>query len=316
MIDATDIKTTESSNSVLHDMLKVMSVKIINSCKMQIFDQLTGRQIVDNFAKDTFEYCTIFDREHTLNITYEFNVTRTIWLKSTSYQKLKYVYQESEYYCIFFDETSYVLNNVEMKKFDSENHTDLLFWTTPMKKNIPFAISHGISILSNVIVTDKLYYLNNNIMDRLLCKISFPYDIYKTIDSLTDDDFQTMTYGDSGTRIFNDDMRKSKICKKSIICDMNCDINMHMNDAFELIKYDIGGHFSKHRDRQRHPNHKFTIILYPPQTIDGGDLKMYPFDDDTFTVTIKMDPLYWVGVIFPIDTRHESVAVSSGNKIL
>lgn len=118
-----------------------------------------------------------------------------------------------------------------------------------------------------------------------------------------------------GVSKVDESQRKSLVHKNKFKINFNVDnlpYGTRINQDWELLLYNEGGFFNKHRDRQLNPNHKYTALLYPKSTHTGGELVL---EDDISTTLIESSKiLNWTLVIFPIDLQHESLQVKSGIK--
>lgn len=118
---------------------------------------------------------------------------------------------------------------------------------------------------------------------------------------------------DAVRRTTNLSVRNSKISKETISIEMVTNLPIDISDNFEYLEYTTGGHFKVHTDRQRFDSHNVTVLLYPPQTVSGGDLIIY----DSYEIErkrIAMPSTEWKCVIIPIGVRHSSSEIISGTK--
>jgi hypothetical protein len=90
---------------------------------------------------------------------------------------------------------------------------------------------------------------------------------------------------------------------------------------WELIRYDVGGKFEKHKDRLRenirdgYYIHTHTGLLYPPGSFSnytGGELIFYNGNEETIIETSKFDK--YTLIIFDINTLHKINPVISGSR--
>jgi hypothetical protein len=96
------------------------------------------------------------------------------------------------------------------------------------------------------------------------------------------------------------------------------DVSIKIYKMYDYIRYNIGGKFINHVDNQQYIQHNYSIILYPPQDIEGGELIVYhnvPENEDKKSI-IKMGKNIWTFVMFPTGVIHNSNAVLKGEKSL
>jgi len=96
------------------------------------------------------------------------------------------------------------------------------------------------------------------------------------------------------------------------------DISIKIYKMYDYIRYNIGGKFINHIDNQQYIQHNYSIILYPPQDIEGGELIVYhtvPENEDKKSI-IKMDKNIWTFIMFPTGVIHNSNTVLKGEKSL
>jgi len=121
---------------------------------------------------------------------------------------------------------------------------------------------------------------------------------------------------DDDIRQENMTIRNSKISDIPIKMFINVlsDHITYVHDIFEYITYDIGGHFVEHVDYERElPDGKksnCTFLIYPPQTVVGGELIIKDKLNNVYTIKPLSDE--WIIVIFKCDLLHSSKPVTSG----
>jgi predicted 2-oxoglutarate/Fe(II)-dependent dioxygenase YbiX len=94
--------------------------------------------------------------------------------------------------------------------------------------------------------------------------------------------------------------------------------------SFELLKYDVGGFFLKHRDKlfsneNSYHLHTHMCLLYPPRRLTeytGGSLIIYDEDESVVDKIEIETSLFddWTFVIFDQKTCHEITPVISGQR--
>ena len=90
---------------------------------------------------------------------------------------------------------------------------------------------------------------------------------------------------------------------------------------FELLKYEIGGFFLKHRDKLYSNSrskylHTHTCLLYPPSALcsyEGGDLIIYNEDNKTQIINTSLFT-DWTFIIFDQKTYHEITPTITGKR--
>lgn len=161
-----------------------------------------------------------------------------------------------------------------------------------------------------------VYYDRNSCLTKTFCE-----GYISNIPPLIDNQKMTVsTYGHtfSGQRLVDYNIRQSKIHQNTFNFDIeipcrNIDVKSLKN--FEYIEYYKNGKFAKHRDRIREPGHEWTICIYPPQNVSGGELILYKENGDIF-MKYPMPVNQWHCLIFPIGLLHESLPIISGVKKL
>jgi len=142
--------------------------------------------------------------------------------------------------------------------------------------------------------------------------IDFSTPIPDSTTDMQDSDYGCSTSG----RCIDLSVRSSKISKNTIKINLLMDNqppDISFSGEYEYIKYSKGGFFATHVDRKRTDNHVYTVLIYPPQSIVGGELILYLFGRE---LIITPDKNKYVCVIFPIKIEHESRVVLEGEKIV
>lgn len=173
--------------------------------------------------------------------------------------------------------------------------------------------------MSNINPQIKVYLFTKK--QRLTCKITSlksSINIENVYKFAKNSEFKNMDYGinDGTDRKIDTNIRDSKISLSLFdlgemeLENTNDDYNIKIDRMFEFLKYEKGGHFEEHTDRQRYVTHTHTVCVYPPQNVDGGDIIINKKN------IIQMSDKNWTIIIFPIDTLHTSTPVIKGIKYL
>ena len=171
---------------------------------------------------------------------------------------------------------------------------------------------------------------------RQILRIHDEENLTKKLNTITDDQFMPSTCGVFDKTTINSAKRSSKHCKYQICAKIDnfdelikklsildtfplkkstCILDEH----FDYIKYDLGDKFDMHFDSKKNINHNHTLLLFPPQKIEGGELIVkYGFNDDwgnkQVEKIIKPHEHLWTLVLFPIGVFHASNSVLCGQK--
>lgn len=92
--------------------------------------------------------------------------------------------------------------------------------------------------------------------------------------------------------------------------------------SFELLRYEPGGFFLKHKDKLIKPRnnyyaHTHMCLLYPPDSInkyEGGDIIFYDTESNGIHVVEPSKFTTWTFIIFPQQTLHEVTPVTKGTR--
>lgn len=311
------------SNKIFDTLIKKsLSCPLVG--QLQFYDNLTGK-LVENTQNNLnglhgFVYCN--SKAVQINFVYDKYkyVCRSLWYTDV---KLAIThYPISKYYCVFFTNTIIVLSYDDMLLLDQSTCG---YYITPM-------ITYDTFTFNNTITIDQMYLVDQRAFSVVPCGIQLN-------DFSVSESNQTpmilSNYGscDQNDRCVDKTIRNSTVSVDTFIVDIdlnncinniNCDVVDKTRSVFvpcdkiEYIEYSNGQHFSIHIDRKRNPSHTHTILIYPPtiNEVDGGELVLYPYGSiSPISITIKMSPTKWVGVIFPIDIEHESIKINSTGKI-
>lgn len=188
---------------------------------------------------------------------------------------------------------------------------------------------------------------------RQILKIEDTENLIKKLDLMTDKEFMPSTCGMFDKTIIDSSKRNSKHCTHKINAKISnfdslvkpmCKIEnleksfkktydfnettifsfknskILLDEQFEVIKYNIGGKFDMHVDSKQNMYHNHTLLLFPPQKIEGGELIVkYGYCDSMVNKQtekiIKPHENLWTIVLFPIGVFHASKPVLSGEKI-
>lgn len=128
------------------------------------------------------------------------------------------------------------------------------------------------------------------------------------------------------SRISVDETKRKSLAAKNVLLVVDVVSNVYKDNAsktnefitinpfFEYIEYQEGGFFARHTDKDK-PNANATVLIYPPQVIEGGELAV-SLGGYKGTKLIKPLPDKWTIVVFPNKTPHESNMVTNGTKIV
>jgi len=230
--------------------------------------------------------------------------------------------------CVNFIKTLNKEYNVEVKDnkiIDKWKNNDVLFYifheTAEEKSNY-----------SNVTYTSSEEW---NL--RQILKIDNEQYLLEKLSSVKDDDFEPSSCGIFEKTTVDLSKRNSLHCKYQINAKINNFAQLITklsefdefplknskcvpDDLFDFIKYNPGGKFDMHFDSKKSTYHSHTLLLFPPQKIDGGELVVkYGFDsswsDKRVNKIIKPHEHLWTVVLFPIGVLHASNPVLNGEKI-
>jgi hypothetical protein len=148
-------------------------------------------------------------------------------------------------------------------------------------------------------------------------------ELLKKISSIDIEDMKSSTYSKCGSTMFDKEIRDSYVFEKIKISLENTDLIKQLawgskemilvvGDYFDCIKYSVGGKFDWHRDSQQFEEHNYTVLIYPPQSITGGELIV---KSSTNNKKIKMSEHLWKIVMMPLGASHCSKEVITGTKI-
>lgn len=142
-------------------------------------------------------------------------------------------------------------------------------------------------------------------------------DTTEFINNLNNNDFTQSTCTLDGERILNESKRSSKYYNKKIklLFDIRDSDNLNISSSYdnvELIKYDVGDKFDKHKDRKISDNHTHTGLLYVPSQYTGGELVLYKYGIKQKIRTCDFNKP--VIAIVNLEQYHSSECVNSGVK--
>jgi hypothetical protein len=194
-----------------------------------------------------------------------------------------------------------------------------------------------------ILIISDVYFVNfNNTFNKINGGIIFNSEFTNCMTEFVKNKnkkskLDDLTYGNFDyERIVDLNVRTCKILNSKIIINYhlpNLSNDIYIGDSWEYLEYDDGGFFTIHRDRKRNKYHKYTVLVYPPinliNSIDsyfpdnlniseiyGGELILYPFESNEFTINLKMNFNKWISIIFPIDIPHESIKIKGSGKSL
>lgn len=149
--------------------------------------------------------------------------------------------------------------------------------------------------------------------------------LLEQINSLDSDKMKDSTYSKSSKyaeRLLNKNVRNSVVSDEIMIYIKNIDVIKQLAwpntetlidiySEFNCIKYPVGGKFEWHKDSQLFSKHNYTILIYPPQSIVGGELVV---KTSTSNKKIKVSDHLWKIIMLPIGATHCSKEIISGTK--
>ena len=164
---------------------------------------------------------------------------------------------------------------------------------------------------------NKLYLRDDEVINF---NISFSKDLESEFNKAKHSDFSSMTVGKdlngNYVAIYDPTLRLAKISEDLYdFGEVKTNIKgSTIRSQFELLRYDQGGHFVRHIDKAKDPNHTHTICIYPPQEINGGELILFPDPETKIIHSISANK--WKIIIMPINMVHSSEPVRYGIKYL
>lgn len=135
-------------------------------------------------------------------------------------------------------------------------------------------------------------------------------EITKQINLIKPNDMHESTCSVSGAHSVDKNTRDSSTANENVIVNLRFHSkykNFIVYVNFEYICYDKGGHFDEHVDLPQSEKHNYTVLVYPPQEVEGGELVI-----GKYVVTPNKDS--WKVVVFPLNVTHKSNPVISGTK--
>ena len=164
--------------------------------------------------------------------------------------------------------------------------------------------------LKTLLNTQEIRILN---IDKLL----------EQINNLNSDKMKDSTYSKHGETLCDKNLRNSLVSDEITVSVENIDVIKHLiwpstemiidiHAKFSCIKYSVGGKFDWHKDSQQFAEHNYTFLIYPPQSITGGELVV---KSSTTNKKIKMSSHLWKIVMLPIGASHCSKEIITGTKI-
>lgn len=194
------------------------------------------------------------------------------------------------------------------------------------------------TIIENNIITD--FWMENDInlcifydtpgglevktlMNTQQIRIKNINELINKINNIDINEMKDSTYSKHDKTFCDKNIRNSVVSSNFIIEFDNIDvikqlawndkdmiINIH--NKFDCIKYSVGGKFDWHRDNQQFSEHNYTFIIYPPQSVIGGEILV---KTSSTNKKIKMSDHLWKIVMFPLGTSHCSKEIIKGTKI-
>lgn len=147
-------------------------------------------------------------------------------------------------------------------------------------------------------------------------------ELLEKINNLKIDDMDKSTCSKYGETISDNKLRKSSVSKNIVISLENIGIinklawpahntTLDIHSDFQCIKYPVGGKFEWHVDMPQFDKHNFTFLIYPPQSVVGGELVVKSLPKNK---KIAMSKYLWKIVMFPTEILHRSKEIISGTK--
>lgn len=194
-----------------------------------------------------------------------------------------------------------------------DNNVITEYWVTNDINLCVFYKTPGGLELKTLLNTQEIKIKN---VDKLLEKIN----------SLEMSNMTKSTYSKYGKTISDINLRNSVVSENIEILLENTDIikqlvwgtdetTIDIHNNFNCIKYPVGGKFEWHNDIPQFINHNYTFLIYPPQSIEGGELVIKSSHTDKKIKKIKMSEHLWKIVMFPTGVLHASKEIISGTKI-
>jgi len=123
----------------------------------------------------------------------------------------------------------------------------------------------------------------------------------------------------NGEKVINENVRCSYTFNKHLIFYSkhvtNILNNLNVSNKIldrELIKYETGGKFEKHKDHKINYEHSYVGLIYIPSDHIGGDLIIYQENGNKKIIKTSSDKFKLV--IFNVNLYHESTSVEYGRK--
>lgn len=168
-----------------------------------------------------------------------------------------------------------------------------------------------------VINLTKPLYVETNISDVETNIARVPIDTF--IENIQNIEWVKSTCTVNGKRIIDSEKRHSSKYYENVHIDfsqiqglINVLHIVNRKHNKELIKYEQGDKFEKHKDSKLEPLHCYTGLLYSPGDYKGGDLIIYNEDGTVEVIETSGDA--WKFVIFDVNLYHESTPIESGAK--
>ena len=147
-------------------------------------------------------------------------------------------------------------------------------------------------------------------------------ELLEKINNLKIDDMDKSTCSKYGETISDNKLRKSSVSKNIVISLENIGIinklawpahhtTLDIHSNFQCIKYPVGGKFEWHVDMPQFDKHNFTFLIYPPQSVVGGEIVVKSLPTNK---KITMSKYLWKIVMFPTGILHRSKEIISGTK--
>jgi|688.fasta_scaffold416415_1 hypothetical protein len=136
-------------------------------------------------------------------------------------------------------------------------------------------------------------------------------NINKILQSISPEELIESTFGIEKSEY----IKYSKISTRKFKIIINESHICNIVSYLDYLEYPIDGKFIVNIDKIASDNyHTYTVHIYPPQDIEGGELIIYEDDRKSLFQKINISKTNWVVVVFPIDIYHSSNEIKKGTK--
>lgn len=170
-------------------------------------------------------------------------------------------------------------------------------------------------------ITTYIFYKTEQVQVQMQVEtsnitITYNDDLKKRIEDLTFDSVES-SCAIRGVVKMDPSIRSSQTSKRKVEIKISGLYerfeSVQFDDMFDVITYNVGDKFTEHTDAVKFKTHNYTILLYPPQNVEGGDLIVKLDGDKNFAV--KMSNCNWTIVLLPVKVPHSSLPVLNGTKL-